>query len=217
MASMVNLPTHQGSSWPSGIQKPILPESASGRDNIAEPAQNYFGLEGVVETDPVEMDKFYRILKDFKTGLPPEEDQRLAHLIYEVSYEYQYDPELILALIVTESSFYNWSRSRVGAVGLMQIMPTTGLSLAESTKINWTGIATLFDPSLNIRLGIKYLAMMHDQFGNLEIALTAYNYGPTRVREMLRRGEKLPKTYSEKVLSAYKRFLELEPQDMVES
>jgi soluble lytic murein transglycosylase len=163
------------------------------------------------------MDRIYGILKDFKTGLPNHDEQKLAHLIYEESFQYQYDPELILAVIVTESSFYNWSRSRVGAIGLMQIMPTTGFSLAKAGNISWIGNATLFNPYLNIKLGIKYLAMMHDQFDDLEIALTAYNYGPTRVSEMLKRCERLPRDYSQKVLSKYKRFLELEPGDPVVS
>ena len=179
--------------------------------------QKYSGFERFLEPYGVKMDRIYGILKDFKTGLPNHDEQKLAHLIYEESFQYQYDPELILAVIVTESSFYNWSRSRVGAIGLMQIMPTTGFSLAKAGNISWIGNATLFDPYLNIKLGIRYLAMMHDQFDDLEIALTAYNYGPTRVSEMLKRCERLPRDYSQKVLSKYKRFLELEPGDPVVS
>lgn len=181
------------------------------------PPTGYASLEEYLEPYETKLEKIQRILKGFKTGLPPGQESKVAQLIYEESLEYQYDPELILAVIAAESSFYNWSRSTMGAIGLMQIMPTTGVSLARAHNINWMGNITLFDPYLNIKLGIKYLAMMHDEFGDLQLALTAYNYGPTRVREMLKRCDRLPKEYSRKVMSNYQRFLELNLQPVVES
>ena len=141
----------------------------------------------------------------------------LADLIYEESLSNQYDPELILAVIATESSFYNWSRSRKGAIGLMQIMPATGFSLAQAKKINWQGTVTLFDPYLNVQLGVQYLAMLHHRFPDLAIALTAYNYGPTRVRSLLSRGQQLPLKYARKVLTHYNRFLELDSEHSIQS
>jgi soluble lytic murein transglycosylase len=189
-----------------------LPESM-----ISGESPNYLGFERFEEPAGITIEKIQWILKDFKTGLPPGEGQKLAQVIYAESIEHEYDPELILAVITTESSFNNWSRSTMGAIGLMQIMPTTGSFLAKVQNINWMGNITLFDPYLNIKLGIKYLAMMHDEFDDLQIALTAYNYGPTRVREMLRRCDRLPRAYSQKVLSTYKRYLELQPQQLLQS
>ena len=214
MTSAPDLPSGLKAGWP-GEMVTLSVSTPSGGSGGAD--QKHSDLERFLEPYGVKMDKIYRILKDFKTGLPDREEQKLAHLIYEESFQYEYDPELVLAVIVTESSFYNWSRSRVGAIGLMQIMPTTGFSLAKAGNINWMGNATLFDPYLNIKLGVKYLAMMHDQFNDLEIALTAYNYGPTRVSEMLKQCERIPRDYSQKVLSNYNRFLELEPGDTVVS
>ncbi|MGH7274369.1 MAG: lytic transglycosylase domain-containing protein [Nitrospiria bacterium] len=223
MTTPPDFPSGSESGWPGKIVT-LTDSTPSGKsagpdfpDSLSVADQKYSGFERFLEPSGVKMERIHWILKDFRTGLPAVEVQKLAHLIYQESFQYQYDPELILAVIVTESSFYNWSRSRVGAIGLMQIMPTTGFSLAKAGNINWMGIATLFDPYLNIKLGIKYLAMMHDQFDDLEIALTAYNYGPTRVSEMLKRCERLPRDYSQKVLSNYKRFLELEPGDPVVS
>jgi soluble lytic murein transglycosylase-like protein len=197
----------------------IPPVEPSGTTEIltAGPTAGYSNLEQSVESYEVKLDKIQQILKSFRTGLAPGQELKIAQLIYEESLEYQYDPELILAVIAAESSFYNWSRSSMGAIGLMQIMPTTGVSLAKAHNINWMGNITLFDPYLNIKLGIKYLAMMHNEFGDLHLALTAYNYGPTRVREMLKHCDRLPKEYSRKVMSNYQRFLEFNLQPVVES
>ena len=177
----------------------------------------YSSLEAFAEPYEVKIDKIQNILKSFKAGFPSGQERKLAQLIYEESLEYQYDPELILAVIAAESSFNNWSRSTMGAIGLMQIMPTTGVSLAKAHNINWIGNITLFDPYLNVKLGIKYLAMMHAEFGDLQLALTAYNYGPTRVREMLKRCDRLPREYSRKVMSNYQMFRELNLRPVVES
>lgn len=155
------------------------------------------------------IEKIHGILKNFHTGLSSAEEWELAQLIYDESLAYQYDPELILAVIATESSFYNWSRSRVGAIGLMQIMPNTGSRLAQAKNISWLGSVTLFDPHLNVKLGIEYLSRLHYRFADLEMALTAYNYGPTRVQRMLSDGENLPKGYARRVLTHYRKFLEI--------
>jgi soluble lytic murein transglycosylase len=141
----------------------------------------------------------------------------MAELIYSESYQYGFDPELILALVVKESSIYNWSKSRVGALGLMQIRPTTGRALAKAINIPWNGKKTLFKPHLNIKLGTHYLAKLVDRFGKIEVALTAYNYGPTRVARMLKKDQTLPKAYAHRILGTYQRFKELNQIQLVES
>ena len=214
MTASHDFPDRLEPSWPGGIVTSSV-STSSGRTGGTD--QKYSGLGRFLKPGGVKLDKIYRILKDFETGLSQREEQKLAQLIYKESFRYQYDPELILAVIAAESSFYNWSRSRAGAIGLMQILPTTGFSLAKARNINWMGNATLYDPYINIKLGIKYLAMMDDQFDDLETALTAYNYGPTRVSKMIRRCDRLPMAYSQKVLTNYQKFLELDLQDVVES
>ena len=112
-----------------------------------------------------------------------------------------------MAVISTESSFYNWSTSSKGAVGLMQIIPTTGKELAETNNIVWHGKDPLLDPFVNIKLGIHYLWTLYLKFGDMGLALTAYNYGPTAVTRWLESGEEIPRKYSEKVLGRYEEFL----------
>ena len=54
---------------------------------------------------------------------------------------------------------------------------------------------------MNVQIGASYLALLNEMFGDVRIALTAYNWGPTRVREKLRSNQKLPMAYATKVLS----------------
>jgi len=130
--------------------------------------------------------------------------EELAEVIYEEAIRYNQDPKFILALIAIESEFYNWSVSEKGAKGLMQIMPYVGKSLAQELGIEWSGDQTLFNPYLNIRMGIYYLSQLMLDFKDVGMALTAYNYGPTYVRGLIDRKERIPHNYSRRVLTAYK-------------
>ena len=150
------------------------------------------------------------LLQTVNPDLDESTRRSLGVLLVRLGEYYRYDPVLILAVIMTESSFDPQSRSHMGALGLMQIKPETGESLAVETRRNWDGAHTLFDPYLNISLGVRYLAKLQKRFGTLEIALTAYNYGPTRVDELLRHGEPLPVGYAQRVLDHYHRFRSLE-------
>jgi soluble lytic murein transglycosylase-like protein len=132
--------------------------------------------------------------------------EELAEVIYEEATRYNHDPKLILALIAIESEFYNWSVSEKGAKGLMQIMPYVAESLAREMGIEWSGDRTLFNPYLNIRIGIHYLSQLMLDFKDVGTALTAYNYGPTYVRGLIDRKERIPHNYSRRVLTAYKRI-----------
>src|SRR5581483_9182729 len=97
--------------------------------------------------------KILAILSQFRTGLKADVKERLVTFISQESRRYGFEPELIMALISTESSFYNWSSSPNGAIGLMQIIPTTGRELAEINNIVGKGEEEpLFDPFQTILL-----------------------------------------------------------------
>lgn len=91
------------------------------------------------------------------------------------------DPILILGLIRQESAFDEKARSRSDARGLMQILPSTGRMLARAARIRNYNAGKLFDPETNILLGTRHLASLLDKYGNLELALAAYNAGASRV------------------------------------
>ncbi|MFQ5443881.1 MAG: transglycosylase SLT domain-containing protein, partial [Nitrospinales bacterium] len=69
------------------------------------------------------------VISHYKTGLDPRYLDKVPGWIIHESKKYDYDPLFLTAVIITESSFNNWAKSRVGAVGLMQIRPTTGYAL----------------------------------------------------------------------------------------
>jgi soluble lytic murein transglycosylase len=143
------------------------------------------------------------VLEKQPTGLASVTKEELAEVIYEEAIRYNHDPKFILALIATESEFHNWAVSEKGAKGLMQIMPYVAESLASELGIEWSGDRTLFNPYLNIRIGIHYLSQLMTDFKDVRTALTAYNYGPTYVKGLIERKERIPHNYSRRVLIAY--------------
>ena len=100
--------------------------------------------------------------------------------------EYDLDPYLVCGVIFTESAFRPEAKSSVGALGLMQLMPATGLEEAELLEIEGVTEQQLTEPTLNIRLGCTYLRKLLDEFGTESVALAAYNAGPGRVRQWLK-------------------------------
>ena len=145
------------------------------------------------------------VISGHYTGLDEKIAVRIPELILDESKKYGYDPLFLTALIITESSFYNWAKSNRGARGLMQLRPATAIALASETHLKWRGIRTLFDPEKNIALGAYYLNKLVSRFGNLTLALEAYNHGPSRLSRYLRKGYQ-PKRYSKKVLKNYRKI-----------
>ena len=93
--------------------------------------------------------------------------------ITRVADVYNIDEELIRAVIQVESGWKQDAVSVKGAMGLMQLMPRTAAML---------GVDDAFDPEQNIEGGVKYLAQLTDKYkGDVEMALAAYNAGPSRV------------------------------------
>lgn len=85
------------------------------------------------------------------------------------------DPKLLHALVVVESAYRNEACSPVGACGLAQLMPGTAADL---------GVRDRFDPVENLSGGAAYLARQMLRFGDLRLALAAYNAGPGRVARL---------------------------------
>ena len=127
----------------------------------------------------------------------------LATVIYEEATRYNHDPKFILALIAIESSFKNSSVSERGAKGLMQLMPYVAEGMAQELGIEWTGDHNLFDPIVNVKLGVYYLSRLSSDFKNPGLALTAYNYGPSYIRSLVEKRQRVPLHYYRKVLAFY--------------
>lgn len=137
------------------------------------------------------------------TGLADREIDRLTHTILSEAKRAQIDPRLILGLIHVESSGDPRAVSSVGAMGLMQLRPRTAAAMARESAIPWAGPESLFDPNLNVTLGVRYLRLLIDRFGDIDIALAAYNWGPTRIARVIRNGRAVPVRYTESVHAAH--------------
>ena len=119
--------------------------------------------------------------------------------INSIGVRYRVDPNLIRAVIRTESSFNRFAVSRKGAQGLMQLMPETAKEL---------NVVDPFDPHQNIEGGTRYLRSLMDTFnGNLTLTLAAYNAGPTLVKRV-NRIPRIPETvnYVRRVLGHYEGY-----------
>ncbi len=152
--------------------------------------------------------QIFKAIDDFQIGFTDEEVRKLTEVIYAESKKYEYDPMFILAIILTESSFKKGQQSEMGARGLMQVIPYVGAQLALESGMEWEGSQTLFEPEVNIKLGMLHLFRQILKFGDIKKALVAYNLGETKLRSMLRKQRPLPKTYLNKVLKNYKMLKE---------
>jgi len=96
-----------------------------------------------------------------------------------IAANYDLDPALVAAVVCAESRFAADARSPQGAVGLMQIMPTTGSWIAE--QLAWEDFDgnLLLNPTVNLRFGSWYLAYLVGRFATLDQVLVAYNAGPS--------------------------------------
>jgi soluble lytic murein transglycosylase-like protein len=97
--------------------------------------------------------------------------EELEPMIDRAAQKNGIDPAVVKALIQAESGFRTSATSRVGAQGLMQLMPGTARALGVDPT----------DPEQNIEGGTRYLKQQLDRFGSLDLALAAYNAGPGSV------------------------------------
>ncbi len=127
--------------------------------------------------------------------------QFIHTFVDDAATEFSLEPALIRAVIRVESNFDHRAVSPVGARGLMQLMPPTAESLQLREALNSAR------PRANIRAGTKYLRSLINRFrGDLELALAAYNAGPSAVEKYGRIPPyKETQNYVKKVLAELKR------------
>jgi soluble lytic murein transglycosylase-like protein len=170
------------------------------------PADSGRAIDIPQEVPVITVGTVHQWLADYRTGLTLSQKRQLAEVLYDESQRYGIQPTMVMALIATESSVFNWSRSDQGAVGLMQLSPVTAEAMvrqwsASGVRVKWSGEESLYDPVINLRLGLEYLSQLVRQFGDMRTALTAYNYGPTRVSEWLAECKTLPLGYANRILA----------------
>ena len=147
------------------------------------------------------------------------------NLVTLYSQEYQVDEYLVYAIIKAESNFEINAVSNKGAKGLMQLMENTAKDVIKKVNIDISSedlSEKLLEPDININLGTKYISILLQKYGNIPVALTAYNAGIGTVDNWIEKGiikengediENVPyketNQYVRKILGSYKIYREL--------
>ena len=115
--------------------------------------------------------------QEIKSSLNKSKLKHILIYIEALCWEYGVDYEMVKAVIQTESDWDHKAVSTSGAIGLMQVLPSTAKSEFNTPKQD------LFDPYVNVTVGIKYLSKLDSHFDDLESTLTAYSHGPTATKK----------------------------------
>jgi len=131
-----------------------------------------------------------------KYGIPAD----LASTVYDLAGSEGVDPGLAFRLVRVESGFDPRAKSRAGAIGLTQVLPSTARLYEPGLSVE-----QLYEPATNLRLGFRYLHDLMARYGTLNHALVAYNRGPGKLQELLDAGIDPKTAYSRRVAAGYKR------------
>ena len=148
------------------------------RSEIMKPRHIEVNIPQVIVNQPDSRPDFIAEAKEINSSL---NQSKLAHLlmyIHSLSEHYDVEYDLVKAVITTESSWDHRAISSSNARGLMQMLPTT------ASQVFNTPSDQLYDPYVNVTLGIMYLARLKDHhgFNTLSEQLTAYSHGPTATK-----------------------------------
>jgi peptidoglycan lytic transglycosylase len=113
---------------------------------------------------------------------------RYEEIVRGHAQHYDLEPALLAAVIYQESKFKADAKSSSGAIGLMQLLPTTAEGIAVHTGGTAFRVDDLYDPEINIRYGAWYLHHLMQKYGDEETALAAYNAGQDNVDRWRRDG-----------------------------
>lgn len=114
--------------------------------------------------------------------------RKYEKLIDKYSTEFHLSKSLVASVIDIESGYKADALSRSGAVGLMQVLPSTASDCAKRLKIDYEE-SDLYNVDTNIMIGCFYLRYLIDMFdGNIENSLSAYNWGPKNVKDWIEDG-----------------------------
>jgi hypothetical protein len=129
------------------------------------------------------LSKILGIISRYNKTMPEEQKMAIANEIYKMTIKYPNLNVDFICATITHESAKTWDPkvvSKAGALGLMQIMPSTGSFLAVEEGIQWASPQeVLFDPITNIRLGCRYLSALVSAYQK-DGGLAAYNGGPRR-------------------------------------
>ena len=151
--------------------------------------------------------RIFVALSECRKSLPEGERWHIADVIDRESSRHGYDPFFVQAIVEVESTCSPTARSHKGAIGLIQLKPSTARAVALGSGREWTGPSDLLDPEFNLELGLLYLSQLERRFNDIHLAVAAYNLGPTRVSRM-ESGRARKSRYVRKVIGRYEHLVE---------
>ena len=116
---------------------------------------------------------------------------RYPQIVRGHARNYGLDPAFLAAVIYAESKFRADAHSGSGAVGLMQLTPSTAKGIAIRTGGTAFQVSDLTDPEINVRYGAWYLRHLFEKYDDERLVLAAYNAGQGNVDAWLRRGGRI--------------------------
>jgi len=193
-------PFPEDSSLPAGVDLPFF----------SSPGDHHkiFSYEGSsLEKDRSSVDRI--LARSTRRSLGSTESEELAQAIVSESHKQRVDPVFVATLIRHESGFRRSVVSSAGAIGLMQILPSTGRFVCGLRQTSWSGSQRLCSPAYNLQLGITYLKYLLKQFPhNLSHMLIAYNWGPGNLQRALKHRRTIPRGpigYARSILREYEK------------
>ncbi len=122
----------------------------------------------------------------------------LTELIYETALREGIDPDLAFRMVNVESGFALRATSTAGALGLVQVQ----LATAKFYDANITA-DELYDPATNLAIGFRYIRDLIEVYGDVKLALLAYNRGPSRIKKLLDGGHDPRNGYASRIMEGY--------------
>ncbi|MBM4266078.1 MAG: lytic transglycosylase domain-containing protein [Deltaproteobacteria bacterium] len=149
----------------------------------------HLGAAGAIPADlrtkPVHaIASIYDAVGECRSTLSDEKRWQIADAVESNARRYGFDPLFVQAMVEVESTCSPTAKSPRGALGLIQVRPSTARAVALEAGLEWSGSQKLLEPDFNVNVGLAYLNQLGEHFDDPHVAIAAYNLGPTRVANM---------------------------------
>jgi soluble lytic murein transglycosylase-like protein len=163
------------------------------RERLRSTHNSLTARQGELQLAQLELGRLHTVMQNSERyGIPAD----LAAKIYDIAIAEGIEPRIAFGLVNVESEFTHKAISPVGALGLTQLMPATAQFFQPGIERS-----DLFDPTTNLHIGFRFLKELIGKYdGNVDLALTAYNRGPSKVDRVVQSRHDPSNGYADAVL-----------------